>query len=79
MNVLQNKNRPIDVSKHKQCTVLKLQQVLVVRQMCEKLFPFGLQVSNLILLKIRALEIVIDVEPCEKLNFRNVCTFYMRK
>ena len=29
------------------------------------LFPFGLQVSNLVLLKIRALEIVVEVEPCE--------------
>ena len=48
-----------------------------MRQICEKLFPFELQASNLVLLKIRAL--VVDVEPRANLNVRNVCTKYMRK
>ena len=61
------------------CLCLLKVQVQIVRLIFEKLFPFGLQVSNLVLLKMRALEIIVDMELHEKLNFHNVCTFYTRK
>ena len=58
---------------------ITLNNLYLVRQIYEKLFPFGLQVSNLVLWKMRALEIVVDMEPRENLNFCNICTFYTRK
>jgi hypothetical protein len=41
--------------------------VLLVRQICEKLFPFGLQALNLAQLKIRSLGTVLDMEPPTKM------------
>ena len=53
----------------KKSFILNFEMAVMVRQICEKLFPFGLQVPKLVLLKIRALEIVVDVEPRENLQF----------